>query len=64
MQVPRSTAFLFYDAALLGVYLGVELLDHMVILGLPRWQGGKNLPANARDARDVGSIHRSEDALK
>jgi len=27
--------------------------------GLPRWLSGKNLPANAGDARDVGAIPRS-----
>ena len=37
-------------------------IQQMIILippyGLPRW--GKNPPANTRDARDVGSVPRSE----
>ena len=32
--------------------------------GFPRWHVVKNLPANARDIRDSGSIPGSEDPLE
>ena len=39
-----------------GVCPVVELLGHMVVLGLPGGSVVKNLPASAEDARDVGLI--------
>ena len=42
---------------LLGIYLGVELLNHVITLGLSRQLSDlKNLPANAGDRADSGSI--------
>ena len=39
-----------------GVCPVVELLGHMVVLGLPGGSVVKNLPGSADDARDVGLI--------
>ena len=45
----------------MAIYLGVELLGHMVTLGFPGGTLVKNLPVNAGDVRDMGSVPGWED---
>ena len=40
------------------LYFSLIYLTVLLTYGPPRWHSGKELPANARDARDSGSIPR------